>query len=41
MGGMVLEAPRYSWVRVHAGSCTLEGALYFEFSSALAASEGP
>ena len=36
-----IEAPRYSWVQqVHAGSCTLGGALYTEFSSALAASEG-
>ena len=41
MAGKILEARRCSWVQVHAGPCTLGGALYIEFSSALAASEGP
>ena len=39
MASMVLEAPRCSWVQVHAGPCTLGGALYIEFSSALAGSK--
>ena len=41
MASMVLEAPGYSWVQVHAGPCTLGGTLHIEFSSALVASEGP